>query len=221
MNIDWSKAPDGATHYGHENSDYHACWYIVEENRLAAMHANSKGASFAWRDIDHEDRNEIIPRLIPRPATWGGEGLPPVGCTVTLSDDGFRVFDAYRAMLGVDVTVVAAFKSPTGFDMIACAIPDGLCGCFRADMARPVKTPEQIAAEEREKELEAMFKIYRDAGEFRAGLSALYDAGYRKQEDKAAERAVIAFREKHGFTRQHGNPRAIVRAAAEIGESME
>ncbi|MOA57078.1 hypothetical protein D3C78_1811840 [compost metagenome] len=53
---------------------------------------------------------------------------------------------------------------------------------YGAEHFRPIRTPEQIAAEEREKALEAMFKIYHDAGEFRTGLAALYEAGYRKVE---------------------------------------
>jgi hypothetical protein len=50
---------------------------------------------------------------------------------------------------------------------------------------RPIRTPEQIAAEEREKAIDAMNKLVGDIEKiptWRDALAALYDAGYRKTE---------------------------------------
>lgn len=170
--IDWSKAPEGATHYLPETGHYHACW--VKEGYSMRV-----GTQNAWLP---DEVDSVLHLLIPRPVAWNGEGLPPVGivceflrydrdeeehtyseCKVLAhDDDGSAVF---RVTSGPCIGSLVA-KYAGDFD-------DGL------PMFRPIRTAEQIAAEEREKALEAMFKIYRDAGEFRAGLSALYDAGCR------------------------------------------
>lgn len=125
--------------------------------------------------------------------TWNGEGLPPVGtiCELTklqqliADNDVFAWFPE-----GTTVEILAHANFGGGAEDVAFYRVERLfySGSGIASLFRPIRTPEQIAAEEREKErekeLEAMFRIYRDAGQFRAGLSALYDAGYRKQEGK-------------------------------------
>lgn len=130
-------------------------------------------------------RAEEVRMIDPLP--WSGDGLPPVGTTVVLDDECFPVFDDYRAMIGVPVVVTAAFKSPTGVDMIACALPGGLCGCFRADMAHPIKTPAQIAAEEREAAAVELAGILSGHDQHITVLDIemakyLYDIGYRRTE---------------------------------------
>lgn len=179
VEIDWSKAPEGATHYLPEIKSWHPCWVKRESGNWYTMIAD--GFDTSW-DVDG-DFEEAKHYIIPRPTAWAGEGLPPVGARVVLDDSQHTVFADYQEMIGVEVEVLAAFKSPAGFDMIACAFPDGLCGCFRAEMAR---TREQIAAEEREKAITELAAEL--AGHWSAEAVAtqrdmaayLYDAGYRK-----------------------------------------
>lgn len=49
-------------------------------------------------------------------------------------------------------------------------------------MFRPIKTPEQIAAEERQQAIDEMMDLAERYGTVKGIMSALYDAGYRKME---------------------------------------
>lgn len=164
------------------------CWSALQLAALASAMAGRsvfefEGRKWAVSGIVGRDVTftEIDQAKVPEPSGWTGEGLPPVGIKVVLDDSEYEIFNVYKEMIGVEVLMLASFKSPAGFDMIACALPDGLCGAFRAEMAKPVPTPEQIAAEDLEKGVEEIRRLI-------AGLACeqaanvLYDAGYRKQE---------------------------------------
>lgn len=115
---------------------------------------------------------------------WDGVGLPPVGGVVeverlgdkfkpkSIEDwrDGDRVeCIAHYAMQGEHVSPVFFNRRTFQFSSL------------RDDCFRPIRTPEQIAAEEREKFIDELIKVTCiRRGE--AGL--IYDAGYRKQEPK-------------------------------------
>lgn len=96
---------------------------------------------------------------------WSGEGLPPVGVVCEAMSARTKEYRQCEVLAIRNGMAVVVFPDHEEIQW--------------ASEFRPIRTAEQIAAEEREKALEAMFKIYRDAGEFRAGLSALYDAGCR------------------------------------------
>lgn len=62
---------------------------------------------------------------------------------------------------------------------------DSSAVCLRADLFRPRKTSEQIAAEE--ERLEAIGEMISYVGHYnivRDAMAALYDAGYRKPEEE-------------------------------------
>lgn len=124
-----------------------------------------------------------------KPAEWTGEGLPPVGTVCEF--DGFNPDETMPTdpRVGDQVTVIAHFKSgpidfaaftffaPPDFEFLQ--VGQGAHGCFR-----PIRTPEQIAAEERTKTIDDMVKALGmdepgTAEYIRCGL--IYDAGYRKQ----------------------------------------
>jgi hypothetical protein len=67
--IDWSKAPEGATHYNHTCSD----WYKVGSHEPFFWTGRGWAPARFWVDRKHD--------CIQRPTTpsWSGEGLPPVG----------------------------------------------------------------------------------------------------------------------------------------------
>lgn len=103
---------------------------------------------------------------------WNGEGLPPVGTHVVVHDDGSLVYgqgESGEVLAHVDGCAVIRMSY-------------GL-GCF---LPRCIRTPEQIAAEERENELNRMVATVSmlDKGWARKVCAALYDANYRKQEDE-------------------------------------
>lgn len=192
--IDWSKAPEGATHYASSQGSWDAAWYILESENLASMLDDGIDTEWGWRPIDSEDRSELLPRLIPRHAPqWSGTGLPPVGTFVEMvNDKDYTVSDYGKQFIGEPCVVMAAFINSQGYDMVAVEKDDGACCCFRADMCRPILTEAQIAAEERGKELEAMEEVAARAwrsvnpGEDMISVivSALHKDGYRKKEPK-------------------------------------
>lgn len=115
---------------------------------------------------------------------WTGEGLPPVG---------------------IDCEVMGGGLPSTAFDWERCTIlliNEGADGrsqvCtrdFRGDLAiyypeidavyfRPIRTPEQIAAEARERAAWEMRDIFIAAPGITTvdGMKSLYDSGYRKFE---------------------------------------
>lgn len=160
--IDWSKAPEGATHRGAIN------WFKSDGEKVytfdgAVWHPVSweiwQLAPFAKRPSIHADE-------------WSGEGLPPVGVVCE-----YRICDGPWYKCEIRYT----FKRPDGGVIAYCqhldheqALYASYC-CFR-----PIRTPEQIAADERESAVNGML-CYDALGGSRRGLAeALYDAGYRK-----------------------------------------
>ncbi len=182
MSIDWSKAPDGATHYAPklEENDFWCSVFWRMENGVGVE---------AWSidnrtgELHHFNRPTWIEttakRLVPRPAacahastTWDGQGLPPVG---TVCEYRHMIWPEYRPC---EIRYISE-ESLVAYD-------NGQEQFYRTcDMLfRPVRTLEQIAAEEREAGISDMQTITYGAGPtVYAKLSALYDAGYRRQEE--------------------------------------
>lgn len=130
---------------------------------------------WTWRPVD------------ALPAKWNGEGLPPVGANVEVVGLG----EGYKP---------DSLKSWADGDKVECiahVIMQGNSHLFpvffnkrtiefsslRADVYRPIRTPEQIAAEEREVAICAMMEVCSELP-CRQSCADLYDAGCRKQEPK-------------------------------------
>ncbi|UXH58366.1 hypothetical protein [Pseudomonas aeruginosa] len=184
MSIDWTKAPEGATHYAPEleENDFWCSVFWRMENGVGVE---------AWSidnrtgELHHFNRPTWIEttakRLVPRPAacahastTWDGQGLPPVGLMVE-----------WKAGLDHDwqrVTVLAYANGDAWFQ------PEDGPSFIVGNPAnfRRIRTPEQIAAEERSKECDRIFVILSSVereGNRSDMAEALYDAGYRRQEE--------------------------------------
>ena len=165
--IDWSKAPEGATHYCTRNRLFY------KFDGAGRGQCTSKGAIWgSCGDIDGYEPAELTPRP-PSPA-WNGEGLPPVG-------EYIEWFSPIYGWLGGRVV---------GHDgnVIVVVHNDGYTGCHPHEI-RPIRTPEQIAAEEREKAVDALcyeiimhYGYPKNAEAYRALATKLHDAGYRKTE---------------------------------------
>lgn len=83
MSIDWTKAPEGATHFDPEDNS-ESCWMMEIGKRAWAFYDTE-----CWVSIDYSEVAHDIKNYIPRPAKpaapeWNGEGLPPVGCECEL-----------------------------------------------------------------------------------------------------------------------------------------
>lgn len=74
---------------------------------------------------------------------WNGDGLPPVGSYLEVHDQ-----EDWR---GKRAKVIHNFESQIGDDMVVVeSDEDSSCACFNIFSLRPIRTPEQIAAEDRE-----------------------------------------------------------------------
>lgn len=173
--IDWSKAPEGATHWGPETQSHHACWYMQSAGGWLFSVAKH---GLAWLEKDHIEPYRLR-ELVARPRACSGEGLPPVG---TVCECQVRGYGEWQL-----VTVIAHHKGHAWI-----AVEDGE-HCMTVPphgTFRPLKTPEQIEAEEREKEIAHIAKCIlnlKTEHQDNAYLIAevLHGIGYRKVEGGA------------------------------------
>lgn len=164
------KAPDGATHYGALNQ----YWYKKEGGR---WHYFDHGWQLCATGLPLVDVEPIAPDQ------WNGEGLPPVGtvCELWYSSGEW----APCTVMAHDVSMAIP---------IAVVRHGGQCytGSSRKTL-RPIRTPEQIAAEERQGEIS---EIHADLIQIAASedhspqgtkddwyrvADYMHDRGYRKQ----------------------------------------
>lgn len=157
--IDWSLAPDDATHY----------------DELAEVFCNERGywcADCYWRaDPGQEDWGTS--RYIPRPtSTWNGEGLPPAGTVCEV----YFPYDTNPEWYRVEVMYSSKYMTVLFGDGEENAYTLERVEALRMKF-RPLRTPEQIAAEEREKAILDLIRVtcisHREA-------ARVHDAGYRK-----------------------------------------
>ena len=102
---------------------------------------------------------------------WDG-GIPPIGtvCEYLLAADW-----EWRKC-----EVVAYYFA----NVVAVDVLDSAAVLMQPMMFRPIKTPEQIAAEERFQAIDEMNDLILGWGVEKRMLAVLYDAGYRKTEVK-------------------------------------
>ena len=176
--IDWAKAPEGASHYviglGFFKLDL-AGWFICDDGEKV------------WRKTPYQSPDNFSwwGNAVERPSpTWSGEGLPPVGSTCEYIGGKHGMPEPWPVEIvhhyhGGACMAAAFLYARDGQTRVAGAIDS----CFR-----PIRTPEQIAADERTKACDRMYGVILDSipEERRKNGSdiceALYDAGYRKVE---------------------------------------
>ncbi|WP_336187201.1 hypothetical protein [Pseudomonas aeruginosa] len=173
MSIDWSKAPSSATHYLPEQKDlgWGACWYKKDGDKWLVMNCArlEKRDHMEWF-VDDSEVDKFVPLLVPRsafPSEWNGQGLPPVGtvCEYYADENTWRRCEIVAHKDGQAVVWVnnAHIWASSGASL------------------RPISTPEQIAAQEREKAIKEM--CFAEETLTVKQAKALYDAGYRRQEE--------------------------------------
>lgn len=184
MSIDWSTAPNWAKELALNPYDEQA--WLGDDGYSYLM---GNGGIVSWTYETAYDRSAFkIMQIRPRPSVWTGEGLPPVGTFCEVVSPGYRN-DRFERFIGQAVTViahdvidddpVAVFRMPVDGQVDEQDYHALVAKCFR-----PIRTPEQIAAEEREK---AVFEIAHilidnrhDSAEYHQA-GRIYDAGFRKQ----------------------------------------
>lgn len=175
-NVDWSKAPEGATHWMPETEHWRNGFWKRDGD------VNYYFTGVAWRRSTNNPFDEQ--NIVKRPAApqWSGEGLPPVWtvCMVYPHNTlwGFRSTSGHRRK-------ILAYHGDfvwLGNDCMALE-------STRIDKVdfKPLRTPEQIAAEEREKAIKAMVDVLQVSDNLSGTAEyivcgILHDAGYRKLE---------------------------------------
>lgn len=177
IEIDWSKAPEGATHYCPETDDLMAAWFKPSGDEW--LFAIDQSPMRYWRPYNEDFPNDMP--LVQRPTAWNGEGLPPVGTVCEALWNTGRGEWLPVKVFGVNEHGQPIFRwedGPEKYQYLA----GPLTGPSGNKHFRPIRTPEQIAAEEREKAIKEMVEILGGLWASEAEAAGfLYDAGYRKQ----------------------------------------
>ncbi|MGI0798558.1 hypothetical protein [Pseudomonas aeruginosa] len=176
MSIDWSKAPEGATHYQPESRGFHAAWFRLQGGKAREMWVVIPGGALE-HIIDPTVFDESMQNLIARPAepaTWNGKGLPPVG---TVCEYRHMIWPEYRPceIRYISEESLVAYNDAQEQFYRTCDM-----------LFRPIRTPEQIAADERRKSIIHLANLLIDSrghcNEY-SQAKAIFDAGYRRQEE--------------------------------------
>lgn len=164
MSIDWSKAPGGCI--GAFASIISKTAFFVFSKR-PSDYSSREGYEGEGEDGPYHVFSEYW-EWIDKP--WDGQGLPPVGAKcLTDRNDFLR-----------EVTILCHGKTRTFvFDHVS---QEEICLALKDRVFLPIRTPEQIAAEEREKAVGDMAMSIQGVPYQYPTLYALYDAGYRRQE---------------------------------------
>lgn len=178
MNIDWSKAPEDATHAGIFKGKF-SCWYKLGSGWAWEY---MSGLSFSWEKVSG---NLPASDLIERPKkqeAWDGEGLPPVGMVCEYQTWINREWKQTK-ILAHHLGFAVHSWSVDGDDMEVDASPP--------QDFRSVRAPEQLAEEERDKArtevLNAMtsktmgFETEDQWQQRMKVVGEMLDMGYRKQ----------------------------------------
>ena len=175
MSHDHSNKPEGATHviadiYGLSDAQKVAndrCCYRKKEDGL--WYGFERGKWFAIN-------NPEVHRYQKLPEQWTGEGLPPVGTMCWYGSKN----EERRIVAHIDQGEEAG---ELRFLAVLQIGEMGQITLATAEHWKPIRTPEQIAAEEREKACRELLKdCYQDDNAFAlVQAGRLYDAGWRKQ----------------------------------------
>ncbi|MEW3705600.1 hypothetical protein QOZ51_10635 [Pseudomonas aeruginosa] len=171
MSIDWTKAPEGANKAGFTGPDNYLQFY-----RIPGMFGDYDywSENNGWRGTDFPTcANQLFER--PAKVEWDGQGLPPVG-TVCIVEPHNTLW-GFSSTSGHERKILAYYG-----EYVWLGHAETPLETTRIDKVdfRPIRTPEQIAAEEREKAIEEMCFAVETLTVKQA--KALFDAGYRRQE---------------------------------------
>lgn len=175
MTVDWSEAPEWAQELG-ENPAREKAWL----GECGYSYLIGNGGIVAWEDPRAFLRSNFD-IIEARPVAWNGEGKPPVGAVCDLrvgreaKDEGWMHAEIRYSS---PTAVVWRWKGRVqefGSEWVEVEV-------------RPIRTPEQIAAEERKLQREQLAYLiagymgFDDPREVDTKLAAyIFDHDYRKQ----------------------------------------
>jgi hypothetical protein len=135
-----------------------------------------KGFTLRMRGYDSIEAELVADPMPP----WSGEGLPPVGTVCErMWPSGFIEYAKVRIIAHDDGQAVFRFMEGLRAGRVQ-ADGQGDGDSLGNPIFRPIKTPEQIAAEDRDKAINQM-EFDTDCLD-RGAFTKLYDAGWRKFE---------------------------------------
>ena len=157
MEIDCSKAPEGATHYNEHDAT--TPWRKVDTGGTAYWWTGAE-----WVRVEGKGYHAWY-IAIPNDSApqWDGTGLPPVGTVCEVEDEDGNWHECRILAHYLDDAV---FSPDPDY-------PHGAYDGLPAGRFRPIRAPEQIASEEALEEIERLYS--------EGGPAAVFDAGYRKQ----------------------------------------
>jgi hypothetical protein len=184
--IDWSKAPEGTTHFGPKHDFLVENWFKRDECGWSiwecARWAACRGGLQKLRE------ETMVQRPPQKP--WAVEGLPPVGtvCEYRVGDGPwFECEIRYVTKPYQDCPIEVVMFPPhlKGEQTAVVGTGDGEVSF------RPIRTPEQIAAEEREKARDEVLNAMAEKMAIEKNetlwqhrlqvVGEMLDMGYRKQ----------------------------------------
>ncbi|HEJ3725729.1 hypothetical protein ACEOIB_24970 [Pseudomonas aeruginosa] len=179
MSIDWSKAPEGCIGaFARIIGNQRTAFFVFSKRPSDYM--SREGYKGEGEDGSYHVFSEFW-EWLDKP--WDGQGLPPVGIEAEVIWDSTDVA-YYRVKILAHDEGRVVFRWCEGESKGQYGSYDvlnfGILPTFR-----PIRPPEQIAAEEREKAINQMISdagyVDPKIGTFVA-MGNLYDAGYRRQE---------------------------------------
>lgn len=181
MNIDWSKAQDWViAHalyaFGGEISEV----WVGEDKYQRLDQPKSFPYGGGVGDSRHNPCRYQFRYETLRPAAWAGEGLPPVGtvCESMWNESRDEWFKA--KVFGVNEHGQPIFRWEEGVKKYEYQASP-LAGHQGNPYFRPIRTPDQIAAEQRDHAVAEMSQATQGAKDWADAFRMLHDAGYRKQ----------------------------------------
>lgn len=180
--IDWKNAPEWATGYGLMSGSFgiEEVWFN-DKQYLPLQSQGGYGPYPFGGGIGPHMHNATKSKIAfqkHRPVPWSGEGLPPVGTVCEVLNNTLDRPEWERCTILFMGKFKAIYESESCHERVADVSERGMISF------RPLRTPEQIAAEERRAAILEMkghlsFSDYREAEQH---CAALYDAGYRRVE---------------------------------------
>lgn len=174
MSIDWSKANGSAVAalIAKKNNIHYPGFEFVSGYHRTGCMIRATSAD----DGSPLSAPEDVWEIVERPVTWNGQGLPPVG-TVCIVEPPNTMW-GFSSTSGYERKILAYYG-----EYVWLGHAETPLETTRIDKVdfRPIRTPEQIAAEERAKAIEEMCFAVETLTVKQA--KALFDAGYRRQEE--------------------------------------
>ncbi|ORL69715.1 hypothetical protein B7H19_09495 [Pseudomonas putida] len=181
--IDWSKAPEWAD--GHGLVAHHGItevWISMDQYAVVGAEDRAYPYGGGTGDNRHNFTRSQIQYITSRPENWKGDGIPPVGARCECAQLYGKWAEGEVVAHHWEGAIVAIGDSEKGFEYDS----------YQANQIRPIRTPEQIAADERlhkvrnahtaiAKTLESFSGDIPAEAVSRQVIEAMIDAGYSKQ----------------------------------------